>query len=478
MSQNMTDVVVIGSGITGMAAAITAAEGGAKVILFEKQRSLGGSSNFFEGIFAVQSELQRHKYIFYTKDQAFKNIMDYSHWKANPYVVRAVVDESGESISWLMKNGVEIVEATINMPNCPICYHHVKGYGAAAIKTLAMKAKELGVDIRLGTPITGLLKEGNRVTGVIFEENGEEVEVAAKAVVIGTGGYANNKEWIKKYAGYELDRDVIAIGNTDKMGDGIRMAWEAGAASAGLGLLEMFAAGPVGPDFDMMNGIELVAINPNLWVNNKGKRFCDEALTFFDSPLGNANAMYPYTWRLFDDDLITYYEEHGVDKGMGFHGLPGTKPANFEKEFNAALDRGSSEVCMGNSIEELAEKMEVDPAVLNDTLEEYNRYCNQGHDEMFAKDPRFLKPLTGPKYYAVRTRTLFLGTMGGIKINGNMEVVDKKDNVIGGLYAGGFDAAGMYGDSYCIESTSGLSSSFALNSGRIAGKNALKYLEK
>ena len=67
----------------------------------------------------------------------------------------------------------------------------------------------------------------------------EEYEVAAKAVVIGTGGYGNNKEWIRKYTGFELGVNMIPVGNVDKMGDGIRMAWEAGAAEEGMGLLEL-----------------------------------------------------------------------------------------------------------------------------------------------------------------------------------------------------------------------------------------------
>src|SRR4030065_2530435 len=94
-----TDVAVIGSGATGLAAALTAAEGGAKVIVFEKQRSPGGSSNFFYGIFAVESEMQRERYITYSRDQAFKNIMEYSHWRATPRLGRGDVDEAAGDIT-------------------------------------------------------------------------------------------------------------------------------------------------------------------------------------------------------------------------------------------------------------------------------------------------------------------------------------------------------------------------------------------
>ena len=112
------DIIVIGSGVSGLAAAVTAAEGGAKVVVFEKERSLGGTSNFFDGMFAVESEMQRERYIRYSRDEAFTNIMEYSHWRANPRLVRAIVDESGRTIGWLRSLGVEFVDATINDARC------------------------------------------------------------------------------------------------------------------------------------------------------------------------------------------------------------------------------------------------------------------------------------------------------------------------------------------------------------------------
>ena len=110
------------------------------------------------------------------------------------------------------------------------------------------------------------------------------------------------------------------------------------------------------------------------------------------------------------------------------------------------------------------------------TIDEYNSYCEKSHDALFFKAPKYLRQIKGPQFYAVRTRTVFLGTLGGIKINQNTEVKDKDDKVILGLYAVGFDAGGMYGDSYCIKDASGISAGFAINSGRIAGRNALRYL--
>jgi fumarate reductase flavoprotein subunit len=474
-----TDVVIIGSGVSGLAAAVTAAEGGAKVIVFEKQRSLGGTSNFFDGIFAVESEMQRERFIDYSRDEAFKNIMEYSHWRANARLVRAFVNESAETIAWLQKQGVEFINATSLRPGGPSPYHPVKGTGEAVIKALVTSAKEKGVDIRSATPVKKILREGDRITGVIAEtEVGEEIQVAAKAVVVASGGYANNKEWIKKYAGFDLDVNVIPVGNVDKMGDGIRMAWEVGAAEEGMGVLEMLRAGPAGPGFEIKNPIEMAAVQPDLWVNRHGERFCDESIGFADTSMGNANARYKegYTFSIFDDSIKQRLLEKGIERYVGWENLPGTRLGGIDELIDDAIEKGTTEVFKADSVEELAGKIEMDPAVLRATVGEYNSFCAKGHDDLFAKDPKYLRPLKGPKYYAVRERTLFLGTLGGIKINHRAEVVDKKDKVIPGLYAAGFDAGGAYGDSYSINDSPGMSAGFSTNSGRIAGKNVLKYV--
>ena len=473
-----TDVVVIGAGGCGLAAAVTGVEGGAKVIVFEKQRSLGGTSNFFEGIFAVESEMQRERYITYSRDEAFKNIMEYSHWRANPRLVRVFVDESAGTIAWLQQEGVEFIDATINMPDAPRTYHVVKGTGEAVVKALATRAKEKGVDLRLVTPAKKILREGERITGVVVEQNGEKIEVKAKAVFVASGGYANNKAWIKKYAGFDLDVNMIPIGNVDKIGDGIRMAWEVGAAEEGMGVLEMYRFGPMGQEYPMKSHLQIVASQPDLWVNPQGERFCDEGIAFYDTSVGNVNARYKegYTYSLFDESIKEHLIEKGIDRNMAVEYPPGARPVDFDKELNAFLEKGTTDIFVAESIEALAMKMGVDPGVLKATVDEYNRFCEKGHDDVFAKDPKYLRPLKGPRFYAIKSRTVFLGTLGGIKINHKMEVVNQKGKVIPGLYAGGMDAGGMWGDSYSIKDSSGASAGFAINSGRIAGRNALKYI--
>ena len=478
-----TDVVVIGSGATGMVAALTAAEGGAKVILIEKMRSLGGVSNFAEGMFAAESDMQRAQYVSYTRDDAFKTIMEYSHWRANARLVRAFVDETATTIAWLKQHGVEFEEVSTNIPGGPLVWHVLKGpdreRASLMMKILGVKAKEKGVEFWLDTPAKGIIKEGGKVTGVIAEKDGRETQVNAKAVLIATGGYANNKEWIKKYTGFDLGVNLIPIGNVDKMGDGIRMAWEVGAAEEGMGVLHLLRGGPVlGPGLSFLGPIESAACQPGLWVNQDGERYCDESIQGNFALDGNAMARQRgrYVYAVFDESNVRHWQEHGTDIGTGRIFPPGSR-LKISETLNEALENKASDVYAADTIEALAGKIGIDPAVLKGTVEEYNGFCAKGHDDHFAKDPRYLRPLKEPKFYALKCNAVFLGTLGGIKVNHKMEVVDKKDNPIPGLYAGGMDAGGIYGDSYDVM-TCGGTLAFAVNSGRIAGKNALEYIDK
>ena len=473
------DIAIVGAGVCGLSAALTAADTGARVVVFEKQKSPGGSSNFFTGIFAVESRMQREKFVMYTRDEAFKAIMEYNHWKGNPRLVRAIVDESAASIEWLIGAGVEIPDVITNMPYTEPTYHLVKGKGAAAIKQLSMNAKEKGIDVRLGVPVTELIKSGGKISGLLAEENEEEIEVEAKAVIIASGGYANNKEWIKKYHGYDLGVNLIPYGNVDKMGDGIRMAWEAGAAAEGMNALEIIAVGPVSDEFDMMNDLEVAVAQPDLWVDPNGRRFCDEGICFYDTSGGSANSRYAggFTFHILDDSVINRLETYGIEKEGSMDRKPGAPLYDIRKIIDAAVGRGSEEVYAGNSIGALAEKMQVDSGVLEATIAEYNGFCESRHDRLFAKKPMYLRPIVGPNYYAVKVRTTTLGTKGGIRVNEKLEAVDKNDVPVKGLYAGGFDAGGVQSESYPINVATGLSSAFALNSGRIAGRSAAEYIK-
>ena len=134
---------------------------------------------------------------------------------------------------------------------------------------------------------------------------------------------------------------------------------------------------------------------------------------------------------------------------------------------------------IADTLDEIAEWIGTDSGVLKTTIDEYNLACEKGHDPISGKDRRYLVPLRTPPYYAIRMGVDYLDTIGGIKINERMEVLDKKDIPIPGIYAAGIDTGGWVGDTYCIRTT-GTTFAFAINSGRIAGESAVKkiYEEK
>jgi fumarate reductase flavoprotein subunit len=475
------DLIVIGSGATGTVAALTAAEGGARVCLMEKMRSLGGVSNFAEGMFAAESHMQRAHYASYSRDEAFKTIMEYSHWRANPRLVRAFVDETAPTITWLAGHGVEFEGLSTNMPDGPLVWHVLKGpdreRASLMMRTLARIAKEKGVDFRPGAPVRELIKEGERIAGVVAEQHGKEAKVRAKAVLVATGGYANNGEWIKKYTGFDLGVNLIPVGNVEKMGEGIRMAWLAGAAEEGMGVLQLLRGGPVlGPGLSFIGPLESAACQPGLWVNQDGERYCDESIQGNFALDGNAMARQRgrFVFSIFDTSNVRHWGEKGTDLGTGRIFPPGSRLC-IGDALRQALEKKATDIYSADSVAELAGKIRMEPALLRATVEEYNGFCEKGHDDLFAKEPKFLRPLTEPPFYALKCNAVFLGTLGGIKVNHNMEVVDKKGGVIPGLYAGGMDAGGIYGDSYDVK-TCGGTLAFAVNSGRIAGKSALRYL--
>jgi len=467
VAEKGADVVVVGSGAAGMAAALTAAEGGASVILCEKLRHQGGTSNFAEGLCAVESQMQHQHYVGLTRDEAFRISMEYSHWRANPRLVRAIIDLSADTMFY----------------DAPRTWHIIKGKskpggrGSVMIKTLSKRVIEKGGNIYLGTPVKKLVKENNKITGVVVESNKNLIEIKAKAVIIATGGYANNKEWVKKYTGFDLNVNVFPLGNIGKMGDGIRIAWEAGADDKGMGLIQLWRGILIGQGVRELSNLNAAALQPHLWANQYGERFCDETIANIDPFEGNACARQKngYSYTIFDEAIKRHMMEKGIDKNMGTGNPPGTPLPDLDTELKGAFEKKNPHIFVADSIEALAGQIDVNPTVLKATIGEYNTFCQQGHDDLFAKDRQYLRPIKEPKFYAVRCVTMTLGTLGGININHNTEVLDKENNIIPGLYAAGNDASGMFGDSYNIY-LSGGTLGFAVNSGRIAGKNALKYI--
>jgi len=475
-----TDIVVIGGGSTGMAAALAGAQGGAKVVVLEKNPYLGGSSNFAEGLFAVESELQRAKSYGLTKDEAFKHMTEFGHYKINVPLIRQFVNDSAANIEWLQKQGVEFDAIQIS-PTEPMVWHVIKEkghfiHGGALITTLQKKAKDLGVTFMLRTPAKKLIYSGNRVTGVeAVDHKGNKVTVEAKAVIVATGGFGNSKEKIAQWTKFNPDyfKPTLPL---NKTGDGIQMAKDIGADTEGENL--MLHLGTEGKGIVRMGGITTIACQPaNLWVNKSGERFVDEAVAFSFAQAANSVARQRghFAWSIFDDAAVDFAVEKGVDHGIGVIVPTTTKLTNLREEINNAVAANSESFKAAGSIEELARQIGVPPDTLKKTYDDYNRYAENLYDQQFAKEHRWLKPVNKGKIYAVKLMVYHFTSIGGIRVNKDMAVIDNNDKPIAGLYAGGVDIGGLYSDTYTLWAT-GHAYGWSVYSGRMAAASALKAL--
>lgn len=471
------DIAIVGGGASGVSAGLQAVLLGKKVIILEKQAILGGTGNFAEGVFAAESKIQDRVGIVVTKDETFNYMIEYSHWKANPLLIRAFINKSPETVDWLQKQGVEFeFVAGSGNPEGYITWHVIKGLSKNMIKILSAKYKKLGGTVLLETPVKSLIKKNGKVVGVkAVDADGNRVVVNSKAVIIGTGGYANSKEMLKKY--YPEFPDIQPIGNIGKTGDGIRMAWAAGADEEGMGVMHTYRLGI--PGYGLRSHLNAAYVQPILFVDKRGKRFMNERLSINWPLAGNAGIRVGgLAYSIFDAALIKEYKTVGIPVPAGGQFMPQwAKLTKFDDEFKKELAKNRGYVFKANSIKELAKKINIKPAILEQTIKENNHYAATHKDPIFNKNPKLLRKIGTPPYYAVKIVPRSLGTIGGVKINEKIEAVNKDGDPIPGLYVVGSDAGGLYGDTYDLM-MSGSTLGFAVNSGRMAAENAVKYIGK
>lgn len=487
------DVVVVGGGPAGLAAALEAAEGGSKVCVLEKDEKAGGLREGGIGPFAVESFLQKNACVDITKEAAFQYFMEFSHWKTDARLVSEFINLSGDTIDWLSDMGVKFTHVSAYYIGGKATQHNIDFSHKKITEVMYEKCCSYpNLEFRFHTAGKELCCQDGRITGVIcVNEAGERFQIEAPAVIVASGGFGGDPELVAQQ-GYTKGKDLFYTFEFPNLtGDGLKMIWDAGGARAPM-MMDTYIGLPHGYGGPMGTAPALAGLRQyNLMVNQKGRRFMREDLMANPSYAGNAvhRQKDGCAFMILDSSAYEHYQrleaaasKHPLGPPPPKPGDPPRKPEPFERFkgtmeeiMREAIGQGSEDFFIADSVEELAEQMKVPKGALLDTVEEYNRLCGQKADTVFHKAPEFLLPLSGPRYFAARFCCDTYGGLGGVRINYRAEVLNEEEEAIPGLYAAGNDANTIYGDSYPFYFC-GNTSGFALNSGRIAGRSAAVYV--
>ena len=465
------DVIVIGGGGSGFSTAVQAAKNGLSCAVLEKEDKVGGSSSFAEGHAAFESDEQEKRGIKVTKEQAYQNYLSYSHWRCNPALVNRYVENAATTVKKMRDEvGAVYEDVLITAPEQPgelVTWHIPEGEIAHVIELMEADARRRGVDIFLSTSANKIIRgEDGKIKGVTAtDSDGETVALGAKAVVVATGGYAANPELLNKYGKYKVGERIINVGGPGNTGDGITMMKEVGGIeNPNIGTLLLL---PLMRDKTITSHVNNAGMQPTLWVNKYGRRFTNETIGLNFGDAGDLVASLPDAmyWAILDQTYIDILVNEGNKVGVGIYVHNYEKLVNLPVEIEAdAENEERTNVQYGETIEELAGKIDVNPKALREEVDEYNICANSGVDSKFRKHAKYMVPCVKGPFYAVKMEPGILISMGAMLINEYMQALDANGEVIPGLYCVGCDAGGLYGESYQL-TIPGSACGFALTSG-------------
>ena len=470
------DVVVAGCGVAGLSAAVAAAEGGCRVALVERatQEERGGQSRYTEAYLRMKSETQVSDdfethiaenctgYIDPVLLAETADSLESSSTASRglaamaPDVIQTLADEAGPTISWLKQFGVRFdflptQFLTKSQPRLlPV------GGGEALVQALAAQAERRNITFLYETTAVKLEQdENNRVTGLIALRKNERLLLKGR-VVLACGGFEGNNEMLTRYLGpRSAYLRPVCRGGYHNRGEGIQMALDAGAAPAGD--FGSYHAEPIDP---RAAGSEpSIMIFPyGILVNKEGRRFVDEGP-------GTIDAFYERQTRRI-------YEQRD---GLAYVILD----AKYRKIPNYQLAiRSDRPPIVGESIEMLAEALQLPPQNLRETVEGFNAACRPGNYRPLVLDgvatvgldppkSNWAIPLDEPPFHAFPIISSNVFTFGGVKIDSFARILDADGRSIDGLYAAG-ETVGLYYRNY----TGATSVLKGLVFGRIAGAHA------
>lgn len=449
----VADLVVVGAGGAGLTAATEAASRGAQVVVLEKMPTMGGSSLICGGALAFAgTDMQAEQGIKDSNELLYKDLMAVGQNMNVPALVQAYVDNQLETYKWLKQLGVNFLTISIASGMSVPRSHNVKP--SEVIKILVDAAKAKGTKIFMDSAGQKLVLNDTtgKISGVIAERKGKMISYGArKAVILTSGGFSRNKTVLAKFV--PPMANAKAINGLGNYGDGLKMAWAYGADIQDMPYIKAtFGFEPnattIAEDF------ALVFYQGAIIVNKEGKRFVNESKSY----------------KLVGDASLVQ------TNALGFQVYDSPIREKTKSDPLAAIDSLEKRGLIYNAptLTELAQKMDVPSATLEETVKVYNANVEKGIDPQFGRTTlvaSFGKPvkIETPPFYAFPSVAFILGTYGGILTNNKSQVIDIFGNAIPGLYAAGEITGGVHGAAYMTGTAFGKAEIF----GRIAAKNAV-----
>ncbi len=435
-TEREAEIVIIGAGGTGLAAAVTAGQEGASVIVLETNGFAGGNLLVSGGVYnSPEPEMQAKQGIEDSPELFMQQTLAGGDNIANPELVRILAYNALDGLNWLKELGNEFEDQVIQAPGAlhPRSHNTTAPLGSGIIKTYLEHIDKMdNVEILYETKGESLIQEDGQVVGVIAKNpDGSKLTVKAnKGVIIATGGFSKNAQLVMEYRNAEkwplLDENSVSTNMDSIRGEGIIMAREIGADVVDMDQMQFLYLGQ--PKTGLLSGVFNVSAEVTVFVNKEGKRFVAE-----DARRDVISS------AVFAQEDGMMYMLHSAESlsdpanQLNIDGIP----------MKELLDIGAYGWKQGDTLEELAKEIGVPAENLVQTIAEYNEAVDTKNDP-FGRTLLNVKMEKGP-FYAIPRVPALHHTMGGLRIDTLARVLDTKGEPIPGLYAGGEVTGGIHG---------------------------------
>ncbi len=463
------DVVVVGSGFAGQAAAAEAAGGGAKVVILEKMPTYGGNSIINGGVYAAWDSKFHYRQNLNLGDDSVKQHVndtvkggDYYNL---PELVEVMASGAAPALDWMINEGGAQIRPTVTRAGGHTAYRThsaVAGVGREYTEALRKIAEKRGAKMVLGTEVTWIWRKdadpASPVLGVEVKRGRRVLNIkAAKALILASGGFSRDLKMRLAHNPRLVD-SFNCTNHPGATGETIRYAQAVGADTLQMNFIQLYPFAE--PETGILDTPAVYPFNgPGygiVYVSKEGKRFVNElerrdVCAFAQINLGpNAKP----TYSIFSDAMVL-------------------KMGGSNEEIKAGIAKGR--FIQADTIAELAGKIKIPAAALIETINKHNKYIVEGKDPEFNKSmTKVMIPMEKGPFYAIAQWPAIHHTMGGLRINPQAQVVDVFGAVIPGLYAAGEVAGGVHGSNRLGSNAIPDAISF----GRVAGTNAAKEKSK